>query len=106
MKTSKEFYERLQNDEAFTGEVSEKIKEKIDAGQSDYKEVWIPIADEYGYKITAEEPDEMHEAVGRRAWEGSRRNDTFDCGYQRHDNVSQRYYFNLNYYAREFNGST
>ena len=60
MKTSKEFFEVLNSDEEFAKEVTEKVKEKIDAGMTDYKAVWIPVAAEYGYEITGEELDELY----------------------------------------------
>ena len=61
MKTSKEFIERLQSDEEFAKEVAEKVREKAEAGATDYKEIWIPIAAEYGYEITGEELDELND---------------------------------------------
>ena len=60
MKTSKEFFERLQSDEEFAKEVAEKAKEKVDAGETDYKAIWIPIAAEYDYEIKGEELDELY----------------------------------------------
>lgn len=60
MKTSKEFFERLQNDEAFAKEVGEKAKAVVDAGEQDYKKIWIQIAEEYGYELTYEELDERY----------------------------------------------
>ena len=63
MNTSKEFFERLQNDEAFAQEVGAKVKEKMDAGETDYKALWLPIANEYGYELTEEELDERYEAA-------------------------------------------
>lgn len=59
MKTSKEFFERLQTDEDFAKEVGEKLKAKVEAGENDYKAIWIPLAAEYGYELTGEELDEM-----------------------------------------------
>ena len=59
MKTSKEFFERLQTDEDFAKEVGEKLKAKVEAGEKDYKALWIPLAAEYGYELTGEELDEM-----------------------------------------------
>ena len=61
MKTSKEFFERLRSDEEFAKEVVVKAQEKIDAKKTDYKEVWIPIAEEYGYELTGEQLDELNE---------------------------------------------
>ena len=63
MNTSKEFFERLQNDEAFAKEVEEKVKEKMDAGEQDYKKFWIPLAQEFGYELTEEELDERYKAA-------------------------------------------
>ena len=60
MKTSKEFFEKLKSDEKFAKEVAGKVQEKIDAGATDYKEAWIPIAEEYGYELTGEELDELY----------------------------------------------
>ena len=59
MKTSKEFFEKLQNDEAFAQEIGTKVKAKFDAGEKDFKEIMIAIASEYGYEVTGEELDEM-----------------------------------------------
>ena len=61
MKTSKEFFERLQTDSAFAKEVSEKLQAKADAGETDYKAVWISLAAEYGYELTEAELDEINE---------------------------------------------
>ena len=61
MKTSKEFFERLQSDEAFAQEIGAKVKEKFDAGETDYKALWIPIAEEYDYELNEAELDEMYE---------------------------------------------
>ena len=63
MKTAKEFFEKLQSDEAFAKEVGKKAKEKIDAGEQDYKALWIPLAAEYGYEITDKELDKRVEAA-------------------------------------------
>ena len=63
MKTSKEFFERLQTDEAFAKEINETVKEKLDEGLTDYKEMWIPLAEKYGYELTAEELDEMYKKI-------------------------------------------
>ena len=41
MRPSKDFFERLQTDEAFAEEVGKKAKEMIDAGQTDYKEFFL-----------------------------------------------------------------
>ena len=60
MKTSKEFFERLQNDEAFAMEIRGKAIKKIDAGEQDYKALWIPLAAEYGYELKEEELDEWY----------------------------------------------
>ena len=38
-----------------------KVKEKIDAGETDYKALWIPLGAEYGYELTAEELQELNE---------------------------------------------
>ena len=55
MKTAKEFTERLNSDEAFAKQVSEKVKAKKDAGAKDYTEALIPVAAELGYEITKEQ---------------------------------------------------
>ena len=60
MKTSKEFFERLKSDETFAEQVRVKVQEKIEAGESDYKAIWIPAAKEYGYELTGEELDELY----------------------------------------------
>ena len=60
-QTSKEFFERLQNDEEFAKEIGMKAKEKIDAGETDYKALWIPLGAEYGYELIAEELDGLNE---------------------------------------------
>ena len=61
MKTTKDFFERLQSDEEFAKEIGEKVKAKYDEGVTDYKELWIPLAAEYGYGLSGEELDEMYE---------------------------------------------
>ena len=61
MKNTKDFFERLQSDEAFAKEIAEKVKEKTDAGEQDYKKVWIPIAAEYDYELSDKELDSMYE---------------------------------------------
>lgn len=61
MKTSKEFFERLQSDEAFAQEIMEKTKGKSESDGQDYKAIWIPLAAEYGYELKGEELDEMYE---------------------------------------------
>ena len=61
MKTSKEFFEKLQSDEGFAQEIAEKVKAMAEAGEEDYKKVWIPVAAEYGYELTGEELDELYE---------------------------------------------
>ena len=63
MKTSKEFFERLQTDEVFAKEIGEKAKEKVEAGERDYKKLWIPLAEQYGYELTDEEIDEIQEKM-------------------------------------------
>lgn len=55
MKTSQEFWKRLAEDEVFAGLVSEEAKAKREAGASNYYETIIPIANEHGYELTAEE---------------------------------------------------
>ena len=59
MKTVREFIEKLNDDKAFAEEVSTKVKERIEAGETDYKAIWIPVAAEYGYELTAEELDRL-----------------------------------------------
>ena len=59
MKSSKEFFDRLRSDEEFAKEAGTKAKEKIDAGEDDYKSIWMPIAAEYGYELNEEELEEM-----------------------------------------------
>ena len=63
MKTSKEFFEKLDNDESFAREIGAKVKAAIDAGETDYKALWIPIAAEYGYELTGEELDARYESA-------------------------------------------
>ena len=58
MKTSKEFIERLQSDEAFAGEIAQAIKAGTEK-DADYKSVLIAVAQEHGYKLSKEELDEM-----------------------------------------------
>ena len=61
MKSSKEFFERLQNDEAFSKEISDAIAARRDAGARNYYETVIPVAEEHGYEITEEELDEINQ---------------------------------------------
>lgn len=62
MKTSKEFFERLQNDEAFAKEIGEAVAAKREAGAESYYETFIPVAEERGYEISREELDAIHDA--------------------------------------------
>ena len=62
MKSSKEFFERLQTDEAFAKEVNEAIIEKRNAGAKNYFETFIPVAKERGYEISEEELTEIYES--------------------------------------------
>ena len=57
MKSSKEFFERLKNDEAFSKEVAEAIIAKREAGAANYYETYIPVANERGYELSKEELD-------------------------------------------------
>lgn len=61
MKTAKEFFERLRNDEAFSKEVAAEIQAKRDAGAKSYYETFIPVAAEKGYQVSEEELDEIYE---------------------------------------------
>ena len=61
MKTSKEFFERVQNDEAFAKEVNEAFQAKRESGAKNVKEVVIPVAADFGYEITEEEIDAIYE---------------------------------------------
>lgn len=60
MKTSKEFFERLVNDEAFAAQVEEAIKAKREAGAANYYETIIPTANELGYEVSEEELDALN----------------------------------------------
>ena len=55
MKTAKEFYEKLTQDEAFARDVNEKIQAKKDASAPDYAEATVAVAAELGYEVTAEQ---------------------------------------------------
>lgn len=61
MKTTREFIEKLSSDNTFAAEVSAKAQQRIEAGEHDYKAVWIPVAAEYGYELTAEELDSLND---------------------------------------------
>lgn len=61
MKTSKEFFTRLQTDSDFANEVNEAIKRKKDEGAANYYETFIPVAAERGYTITVGELDAIAE---------------------------------------------
>ena len=63
MKTSKEFFERLLSDEEFSNEVREKVEGKARNGETDYKAIWIPVANEYGYELSGEELSEIYESA-------------------------------------------
>ena len=63
MKTTKEFFDRLASDEPFAKEIGEKAKARIETGVTDYKALWIPLAAEYGYELTADELDEKHDSL-------------------------------------------
>ena len=62
MKTSKEFFERMQSDEAFAQEIIAALQAKREAGAKNYYETFIPVAQEHGYEITREELDEIYAA--------------------------------------------
>ena len=62
MKSSKEFFDRLRNDEAFSKEVAEAIIAKREAGAENYYDVYIPVANERGYELSREEIDTILEA--------------------------------------------
>lgn len=59
--TSKDFFDRITNDEVFAAEISGKIKAQIDSGEKDYKKILIPVAREAGYELTEEELDKRYE---------------------------------------------
>ena len=61
MKTAKEFFERIQNDEAFAKEIAEACQAKRDAGATNYYETIIPVAEERGYEVTEENLDSIVE---------------------------------------------
>lgn len=63
MKTSKEFFERLQTDEAFAKAIGDEIKAKAEAGETDYKKVIIPVAQDAGYEISGDKLDDMYEKM-------------------------------------------
>ena len=63
MKTSKEFFERLSSDELFMQEVEDKIRARIDAGEQDYKKLWIPVAAEYGYELDEKELENRYQIM-------------------------------------------
>ena len=65
MKTSKEFFERLQSDEAFAKEIREAAFAKAEAAEKDeeaYKEILISVAAENGYELTGEELEEIYQS--------------------------------------------
>lgn len=62
MKTSKEFFERLQSDEAFAKEVTDAVAAKREAGATSYYETFIPVAADLGYEITKEDLDAVNAA--------------------------------------------
>ena len=59
MKTSKEFFERLRSDEAFTKEIAEKAQKRAEEGEKDYVALWKSLAAEYDYELKKEELEEM-----------------------------------------------
>ena len=59
MKTSKEFFEKLQTDEEFRKEISLSFKEKYQSGD-DYNAI-IAIANEKGYELSQEEVDALYD---------------------------------------------
>ena len=61
MKSSKEFFEKLSNDEAFAKEVGNAIQARREAGAEDYYETIIPVAEELGYEISKDELDSIIE---------------------------------------------
>lgn len=61
MGTAKEFLQRLNDDQAFANEVAEAIKEKREAGATNYYETIIPVAAERGYEVTEDDLDKMND---------------------------------------------
>ena len=69
IKTSKEFFERLEKDEEFAKEVDEALKSKRESGAKNYYETFIPVAEEKGYKVTAEDIDAVVEQASQELTE-------------------------------------
>ena len=62
MGSSKEFFDRLANDEKFAEEISAEIKARRDSGAANYYETFIPVAEAHGYEVTQEDLDEIYDA--------------------------------------------
>lgn len=59
MKTSKEFWDRMANDEVFAKTVREEVAARREAGADNYYDTLIPVAADQGYELTKEELDEI-----------------------------------------------
>lgn len=59
MKTAKEFFDRMSNDESFATEVTAAVQARREAGAANYYETIIPVAKEHGYEISEEELDSI-----------------------------------------------
>ena len=55
MKSSKELFKRLGEDEAFAKEFSDAVRAKRESGASSYFDTMIPAAAEFGYELSEEE---------------------------------------------------
>lgn len=65
MGTTKEFYDRLDNDPQFASEIATKVQARMDAGEQDPKAMLIQIAGEYGYAVSIEELEEISEEASK-----------------------------------------
>lgn len=61
MKTAKEFFDRLRDDEAFAKDVAEAVQAKRDAGAKSYYETFIPVAESKGYSVSEKDLDAVFE---------------------------------------------
>ncbi len=59
--TTKEFYDRVQNDPEFAEELQQKVAAQAGSGDKDPKEVIVQLASEYGYDVDTEEITRIYE---------------------------------------------
>lgn len=64
MKTAKEFFDKMKNDQDFAVKICDELITKRDAGAKDYYETIIPTAAENGYEVTRADIDDILSVSG------------------------------------------